>query len=174
MLHLPSPKPILAFLFSLRSCLDPSEVAEQQMASGASYRNGAAKQSLKLDRSLFSNSNIKPSLKPKQSSASATAGVRRSSPASLAAAAAKDDTGGQHSVPLLTWCLFSVLLNLGFWISLQSFFFWNMLFPFLLLLFLDIEWNVGRMNNLFNCAFWLGNVSIHLWNLTGMKIRSFF
>ncbi|RWR89310.1 kinesin-like protein KIN-UB isoform X2 [Cinnamomum micranthum f. kanehirae] len=63
------------------------------MASGASYRNGAAKQSLKLDRSLFSNSNIKPSLKPKQSSASATAGVRRSSPASLAAAAAKDDTG---------------------------------------------------------------------------------
>ncbi|KAJ8618447.1 hypothetical protein MRB53_014633 [Persea americana] len=72
------------------------------MASGASYRNGAAKQSLKLDRSLFSNSNIKPSLKPKQSSASATTDVSHSSPASLTAAAAKDDTGGQHSVPLLT------------------------------------------------------------------------
>ncbi|XXG85178.1 hypothetical protein AAC387_Pa11g0311 [Persea americana] len=72
------------------------------MASGASYKNGAAKQSLKLDRSLFSNSNIKPSLKPKQSSASATVGVRRNSLASLTAATTKDDTGGQHSGPLLT------------------------------------------------------------------------
>ncbi|XXG53133.1 hypothetical protein AAC387_Pa03g1280 [Persea americana] len=72
------------------------------MASSTSYKNGAAKQSLKIDRSLCSNSNIKASLKPKQSSASATAGICHSGPASLATVDAKDDTRGQHSVPLLT------------------------------------------------------------------------
>ncbi|XXG83761.1 hypothetical protein AAC387_Pa10g1444 [Persea americana] len=68
------------------------------MAAEYNPKDGAAKQSLKLDRSLFSNSNIKPSLKPKQSFASTTTGVRRSNPASLAAAAAKDDTEGHEGL----------------------------------------------------------------------------
>ncbi|XP_068669763.1 kinesin-like protein KIN-UB isoform X2 [Aristolochia californica] len=58
------------------------------MASGG-YRNGGTKSSLKLDRPLSVNSSVRPSLKPKTSTAPSAA--RRSSPASLTGA--KDDTG---------------------------------------------------------------------------------
>ncbi|KAG9445084.1 hypothetical protein H6P81_016424 [Aristolochia fimbriata] len=58
------------------------------MASGG-YRNGGSKSTAKLDRPLSVNSNVRPALKPKQSTAPPA--VRRSSAASLAGA--KDDAG---------------------------------------------------------------------------------
>ncbi|XP_077235572.1 kinesin-like protein KIN-UB [Tasmannia lanceolata] len=61
------------------------------MASG-SYRNGTTKSSLKVDRPLSLNSNIKPSIKPKPS---LNSGLRRSTAGSLGVAPAggKEDAG---------------------------------------------------------------------------------